>query len=96
MYKTAMVNDDHDFPDNESYDKNYLSGPFHENPAKTFDYLFDFVQFCWDNLGDDDDVLLVSVGCGNGYVEGVLQREFPDLPCIGVDPRPNYFHRVPV
>lgn len=82
------------------YDQRYLSGPFCEDPPGSFGYLFDFIEFCVDQLKLESSVatakiLVVSVGSGNGYVEGHLRRKYPSLEYVGIDPQPNEWHAVP-
>jgi hypothetical protein len=77
-------------------EQNWVSGPIREHPHRTLEYLVTFIREVLKTCElDESDVVVVSVGCGNGVFEGLLKRRCPALHLIGVDPAPNVFNAVP-
>ncbi len=73
----------------QNFHMKYLSGPFEYNALKTWDYLCTLLDFA------DKTYPVVSVGCGNGYLESKLQQKYPNRLFYGVDPAPNSWNPVP-
>lgn len=67
----------------QTFHRKYLSGPFESNTLKTWDYLCTLLDSV------DKTYPIVSVGCGNGYLESKLQQKYPTRLFYGVDPAPN-------
>jgi SAM-dependent methyltransferase len=66
----------------------YLSGLLGEHPSRCFEMLLALVD-------SFDNVPIISVGCGNGYLEAYLKAARPKRTVLGVDPDPNNYAKIP-
>lgn len=80
------------------HNTNYLEGPFRKKFDKSWKFLILFIEKCFRKYSPEKkDLLFVSVGSGNGYLEGLLTQKFgpQKFEIVGIDPNPNSFNPVP-
>lgn len=75
----------------ETHLKSCLSGPFRSRAKECMDMINDIL----DVLNEKIDYPIISVGSGNGVVEGILKTRYTDKTFFCVDPDPQSFQNYP-